>query len=180
MTLIRDGDPVSELVTLDLAKAHLRVDGDDEDSLITNLIAAAIAHLDGPRGVLGRCVQPQRWRLMLLDGWSNELRLPLPHAEEITADQMDGDLQVMEVPIMVRSCGLWSLVRPVSTTADPVRIRFTAGVPEDILPALRQAALLIIGNWYLNREEVVTGVGATALPLSAQRILAPLKIGWTA
>ena len=180
MILTRDGDPLEPLVSLDQVKAHLRVDGDEEDGYVGGLIAAAVSYLDGPRGVLGRCVQSQRWRLDMRDGWGGELKLPLPHASDISAVLVDDDGQDQPLPVTVRDCDPWSIVRPDSGTSRPVRLSFTAGVPEDIAPSLQQAVLLIVGNWYLNREEVVTGTIATALPLSAQRILAPLKISWIA
>lgn len=49
-------------VSLDEAKAHLRIDHNDDDALITGLIGAAVAHLDGWTGVLGRCLVEQTWR----------------------------------------------------------------------------------------------------------------------
>lgn len=180
MILTREGPASSELVTLNQAKAHLRVDGGDDDTYIASLIAAAIAHLDGPRGVLGRCVQRQRWRLGMRDGWDFDLKLPLPHAEDVSAAVVDGGGDEEALAIEVRDCGPWSVVRPVEAVAQPAAVVFTAGVPDDILPSLRMAALLIVGNWYLNREEVVVGATATALPLSAARILAPIKIRWVA
>lgn len=180
MKLTRVGNPLSELVTLEDAKAQCRVDGDEEDEFLESLIAAAVSYLDGPRGVLGRCVQRQRWRLDLQDGWGGDMKLPLPHAEGIEAVMVDEEDQEVSLPIEVRERDPWSLIRPVSGTSRPVRISFEAGVPEDIRASLNQAARLMIGNWYLNREEVVTGTIATALPLSAQRLLAPLKIRWIA
>lgn len=180
MNLTRDGAPLSQLVTLDQVKAHLRVDGDDEDEYIAGLVDAAIAHLDGPRGVLGRCVQSQRWRLDMRDGWGGEVKLPVPHVGDIEAVLVDDGEQDQPLPVIVRDCGPWVIVRPEVGISQPVRLFFTAGAPADIAAPLRTAVLLIVGNWYLNREEVVTGTIATALPLSALRILAPLKVRWIA
>ena len=47
-----------------------------------------------------------------------------------------------------------------------------SNVPEGI----RQAVLLTIGNWYQNRQSVVTGTIATDLPLSSQYLLDQYKI----
>lgn len=178
MNLVRVGAARGEIVPLPVVKQHLRVDGDDEDGYLDSLIRGAVAHLDGPRGVLGRCIQQQAWALDLPDGWSDSIRLPLPTVEDVSAVTIDGDGAEAPLPIIQRACGVWTFARPVESTPLPARVSFVAGVPDDILPALRQAVLLIVGNWYLNREEVAAAASATALPLSAQRILAPLKIRW--
>lgn len=54
--------PTASAVSLAEAKAHLRVDGDDEDLLIQTYIDAATAYLDGMDGILGRALCPQTWR----------------------------------------------------------------------------------------------------------------------
>ncbi len=46
-------------MTLDRVKAHLRVDGDEENDLIQAYIAAAQATIDGPGGWLGRALGKQ-------------------------------------------------------------------------------------------------------------------------
>lgn len=63
-------------VTLDEAKAHMRVDYDDDDALIEGLVRAATEHLDGWTGILGRCLVEQTWR-QDFDRFERELCLPL-------------------------------------------------------------------------------------------------------
>lgn len=55
--------PPEPLVELELAKAHLRVDHDDDDALIEAFIAAASADLDGPEGWMGRALGMQTLEL---------------------------------------------------------------------------------------------------------------------
>ena len=55
--------PPEPLVELDLAKRHLRVDHDDDDTLISAYIAAASAQIDGPDGWLGRAIGMQTLEL---------------------------------------------------------------------------------------------------------------------
>jgi hypothetical protein len=55
--------PTEPVLTLADAKPHLRVDHNDDDSLITALIAAATARLDGRDGILGRWLRQQTWEL---------------------------------------------------------------------------------------------------------------------
>jgi uncharacterized phiE125 gp8 family phage protein len=53
--------PLVEPISLEQARAHLRIDRYDEDALIASLIAAATAHLDGWSGILGRALINQTW-----------------------------------------------------------------------------------------------------------------------
>ena len=60
-----------------------------------------------------------------------------------------------------------------------VAVQYTVGygaastaVPDGI----KQAVLLTIGNWYENRQTVITGRTATELPLSSQYLLNQYKI----
>jgi uncharacterized phiE125 gp8 family phage protein len=81
-------------VSLDEAKLHLRVDGNDEDAVVEALILAATQHLDGWSGVLGRCLCEQTWR-QDFDGFSKYMRLPLGPAisvASITWRNSDGQL----------------------------------------------------------------------------------------
>ncbi|WP_193336171.1 head-tail connector protein [Devosia beringensis] len=63
-------------VSLEEAKLHLRVEDNDEDTLINALLRAAVSHLDGWTGVLGRCLVEQTWRLDF-DTFGRCMRLPL-------------------------------------------------------------------------------------------------------
>jgi uncharacterized phiE125 gp8 family phage protein len=57
--------PANNPLTLDQAKAHLRVDFTDDDLLIAALVDAAVQYCDGPKGFLGRALARQTWDLYL-------------------------------------------------------------------------------------------------------------------
>ncbi|MES2972393.1 MAG: head-tail connector protein [Pseudomonadota bacterium] len=59
-------------VSLVEAKLHLRVDGSDEDALITSLIGAAV--LDAEQ-LMGRALMPQKW-LLSLDAFPGSVCVP--------------------------------------------------------------------------------------------------------
>ena len=51
------------------------------------------------------------------------------------------------------------------------------GLTSDFVPeGIKQAVLITIGNWYENRQTVITGRTATELPLSSQYLLEQYKI----
>jgi hypothetical protein len=53
---VRTAAPTKHLLTREEAKLHLRVDGNDEETLIDMLIAVVTAQLDGWSGMLGRAL----------------------------------------------------------------------------------------------------------------------------
>ncbi|MCU1418779.1 MAG: hypothetical protein JWP32_2953, partial [Schumannella sp.] len=57
-------EPPGEVVSIEDAKKHLRVDHGDDDDYIGGLVAAAVAWLDGPAGWLGRALGVQTLELV--------------------------------------------------------------------------------------------------------------------
>jgi uncharacterized phiE125 gp8 family phage protein len=187
--------PAEPPVTLDEAKAHLRVDHDDDDDLISGFVAAAVSYLDGHTGVLGRCMVTQTWR-QGLSAWppSGQILLPYPDVDpdtvEVTfrdsddAEQTlpDGQFEVIED---IRGAVV-SFRRSFTSPAvsddrqAPVSVTFAAGfgAAADVPVALKAAVLLLVGDLYENREDTVVGqVQVAELPLSASRLIAPWRRG---
>lgn len=71
-----------DVLTLAAAKAHLRVDFNDDDELIESYIATAIENVDGRDGWLGRALAAQTWELRLAD-FCGEIAIPLPPLIEV-------------------------------------------------------------------------------------------------
>ena len=84
MSLILITPPAAHPVTLEEAKAHVRVEFDDEDAMIAAYIEAATAHLDGRDGALGRCLMAQTWALRL-EAFPSQILLPLPPCRSVTS-----------------------------------------------------------------------------------------------
>lgn len=181
--------PQTTPVSLAEAKAHLRVDHDDDDELITAMIAAATDHVDGWSGVLGRALVTQTWR-QDFDCFHACLRLPLAPAVSITAVKYvdpDGVEQTVDSNnYELRSDGDGPYVQFFTTFAAPaislegkaVSVTYVAGYGEaDDVPApIRHAMLLMIGHWYDNREAaVVTSGTAQPLPMAVDALLAPYR-----
>jgi uncharacterized phiE125 gp8 family phage protein len=183
LRLVTAADPVLSLAE---AKAHLRVEHDDEDDYIEALVAAATGYLDGPTGILGRAIGSQQWDFVFDAFPVSEIRMPLRPL--VTVDRirhLDGagawqTLALTDYQVDPDTGGGW--IAPAAAgwptamdTINAVEVRFTAGyaaVPPPILHAIR----ILVGHWYEHREPVVTGTIVAQLPLSVEALIAPYRV----
>jgi len=201
MALILITAPVAEPISLTETKAQLRVDNTDEDTLISGLIAAATAHLDGKDGMLGRCLVPQTWELVLDAFPSDGIEIPLPPLLSITSvtyvdtagvtqtvSSDDYEVDTANEPgwVMPGDAGWPSTM----DTINAVRVRFRAGYEGDegaspagatgVPVAIKLAMKQMIGHWFNSRESVVVGVSAADMPQTADMLLASYRMYWCA
>lgn len=180
-------------ITLAEAKAHLRVDIADDDTLITNLISVATEYLDGRDGTLGRALITQTWDLWLDCFPANNaaIQIPLPPLQSITTvaytdENGAGQTLTEGVDFVVDNKRHPGWILPAIDTSWPatelspnvLQIRFVAGygaATTDIPEPIRQSMLLLIGHYYENREEV-THMSPKVLPLAADHLLAPYRL----
>jgi uncharacterized phiE125 gp8 family phage protein len=154
----RVAGPEAQPVTRGEAKAHLRIETDEDDALIDGLIETATAHFDGWTGVLGRCLVTQTWRLKL-DRFCDPIRLPMP-ASAISAIISGGDAVSASVYELLHDAAGSYVTRKdgqswptVPSGNAKVAVDFVAGygaaaaVP---LP-IRTAILILVGHLYDNR-----------------------------
>jgi uncharacterized phiE125 gp8 family phage protein len=181
--------PPAELpVSVVEAKAHLRIEHDDEDALIERIIGAAVARIDGRYGWLRRALVTQTWELEL--PWfpvSRRIALALPPLQSVTSvkyrdlDDVEqtfssDSYQVVKTTdegyIYLKTGESWpggTFERP-----DAVKIQFVAGyggaaaVPETI----RQAILIEIGGLYAERGDAAVKADPSVV---SKRLLAPYK-----
>jgi len=67
----------------------------------------------------------------------------------------------------------------LSDRINAVHVKYTVGygtASTDVPDGIKQAVLLTLGNWYENRQTVITGRTATELPLSSQYLLDQYKV----
>lgn len=185
--------PASTPVSLVEVKEQSLVDHDDQDGKIELLIAAAVSHLDGWTGTLGRALCEQTWR-QDYDDFASCLRLPLgpvQSIEAVTYIDTDGIEQTVdEADYTLRTDSLGSYVEfgceysfPSLNSANAaVSVEFVAGYPVTDgawtgPAAIKHAIMLLVAHWFENREAVLTGQGAaaTTLPLGVDALLAPYR-----
>lgn len=136
-----------DLIELDLAKAHLRVERGDHDSLIRAYIEAAASWLDGPHGWLGRCLGPQTLRVDWNGGLSRA-GTPLPCGPVTAITQIlfgptespaDPDLYELHANgVRLRDAAFWP-----GSPGGRVSVTFEAGYPQGEMPAAIQSAILL-------------------------------------
>jgi hypothetical protein len=83
MSLLLISGPAMEPVSLAEAKAHLRIDGSTEDTLVASLITSARVHIET---TLSQSLITQQWALWL-DEWPDggEVKLPLTPVQEVVS-----------------------------------------------------------------------------------------------
>lgn len=186
-------DQPAELpISLIAAKAHLNVDHSNDDDVISSMIATAVAHLDGPGGLLGRALVTQRWELRLSRFPERTLEIPLPICREIVSiTYLDRDEAEQTLPlgdIRVTGLGgdepaqLWpTLSAPWPATADhpeAVRIRYDAGfgAAADVPAALKSAILQHVASLYQTREASYVGPARVeTVPHGYLELIAPFQ-----
>jgi len=183
--------PAIKPVTLTEAKAWLDIGYTDKDTVITGLIGAATAHLDGWTGILGRCLCEQTWR-QDFDDFRSCLRLPLFPVISITSvkytDTAGAEQTIPSENYTLKNDDLGAYVEFTSSYSFPslntesaaVRVTYLAGyadiagtpktssVPDDI----KNAIALLVRHWFDNPGAVVVGVTAQQLPQGVDALLA--------
>ncbi|MFP4538722.1 MAG: head-tail connector protein [Dichotomicrobium sp.] len=161
--------PEEKPVSLDEAKQHLRILRDKEDDLIERLIATATADVEGRAGMTGRALITQSWeaRFNCWPETGKALELPYPPLKEVTSVKYldtDGVEQTLDASVYeVDTLAVPGEVRLAMDQSWPdiadrpgaVRVAFDAGYgagPEDVPEPIRQAILLIVGEFYQNRD----------------------------
>lgn len=187
---VRIEPPSSLPVTLAEVKAALDISYTDKDDLIDGLIAAAVSHLDGWTGILGRALCEQMWR-QDFDYFCWELRLPMFPVIEVDSvkytDTNGVEQTVAEANYSVLTDGLGTFVRfktafafPVTKAFEPaaVRVEYFCGHEdgdnENPVPqAIKQAIMLMVRHWFDNPNAAVIGVTVAKLPFAVDALLAP-------
>lgn len=190
--------PTSEPVTLDEAKAHLRVDGSDDDTYITMLIKVARQVCEA---YSGRSFITQD-REVKLDRFPCGRFISLPYGPiqevtDFTYIDSNGDVIPMtentDYRVDLRS-GIprleyvTSWPNPLwptgSTEFNSVTIAYTAGYANDdhdpVPEVIKQAMLMTIGSLYENRQDEVVGAAGHLINWTSQALLDTIKVYYNA
>jgi uncharacterized phiE125 gp8 family phage protein len=171
--------PAAEPVSLAEAKAHLRIDADDEDDLIGALTVAARVAVETE---IRRVMIEQSWRAIVETWPAAGTELPVQPALSVdavravdaegVATTLDPEDYAFEV-----ADGSVKLLDP-AIGAISYEIDFTAGygaAGADVPQPLKQAIFLLVAHWYEHRSAVTDSEGAAATPLGVRELVAPYR-----
>ncbi|WP_274424867.1 head-tail connector protein [Chelativorans sp. YIM 93263] len=186
MTLFRTVDPAVEPITLVEAKAHLRIDHESEDELLSGLIRAAREEVERETGL---ALIDQSWRLVL-DDWPKGNMVPVrrgPVREllSVTVYDRDGAASVLapenyQLDAVSVPARLYLDNRPEpGLVLNGIEIDFTAGFGEagtDAPDLLKRAMLILVAHWYEFRGAFDADSQPVSIPDEYRRLIA----GWRA
>jgi uncharacterized phiE125 gp8 family phage protein len=189
MTSILLTAPAVEPVTLDEAKAFLRVEHNDDDEVIAALVAGSRIHVEAQTR---RALITQGWRISA-DAWPPDGRLIVRPAPLQTLDAArvydfdnvahDVDTQAFVADlagsalIFAPNLASWALPAPGRLAAG-IELDVTVGYGDaaiDVPEALRQAIRLLTAHWYENRGLAAMGT-VTVLPSTVAALIAPYRV----
>lgn len=177
-------------ITLDEAKAHLKVETTDEDALISGLIDAAALAIETQTGI----VCASRSKTFYFPTFGVRLVLPCAPITAVTAVTYVDALGVQQtlvsdqyrlrtfagVPSLSPAFGVtW----PATDSVDgAVSVTVTAGHAsnDDIDPRIKTAAKLLIGHWFRNRDGIATDAQTAAVDAVVGRMLSGLRLAFFA
>jgi uncharacterized phiE125 gp8 family phage protein len=181
--------PAEEPISRDQAKAQCRVDAasTDSDSLIDALVKSARVYIESYCGI--RLIT--QTLAMRCSSWADLARLPDAPLSAINAIQYvdtNGATQTLNPSVYSAMLyGLSPAVRVAYAQAwptslldapDAITVTATAGYGDDgaTVPApIVQAMLLMIGQWFDNRQDVLIGGRLDALPNASDALLANFR-----
>jgi len=164
MTLTDLSPPPALAVSLDAAKLFLRVDHEDEDALIAELIDVAARQIEDRCGV-SLITRPQRLTKAASPAGVYLTRYPILSIEAVSDGEIalpiDADLRAR--PVLVRA-----------QNAHTLTVDFTAGygeAPADIPTPLRQGVMLLLAHLF----EYRAGNPPPGFPMMVDALIQPYR-----
>lgn len=185
--LVLKTGPATTAISLAEAKAFLRVDSDydDDDAYITSLIGVATNVVEQ---FTRRRLITQTYNIYY-DEFPPFMDLQVGNVASVTHVKYydtDNTLQTLDtseydVDIRVKPGRIYQAedgnFPNTYERANSVEVEFVVGsAASDVEDAIKQAMYIVIGRYYENRQDVVTGTIASELPLMVDHLLTPYRL----
>jgi len=178
--------PAVEPLTLDEAKAYLRVEHDDDDLTIAALIAGSRIHVETQTR---RALITQTWRL-IRDSWPAGGKLflsPSPLQEILAARVYESDGSTLDIDVQAFVADKPGAVVAFAPWAVPLPGRVVGGIEIDVRAGygdtaaavpepLRQAIRLLVAHWYENRSARAGALPIAVTPAGVGALIAPYRV----
>ncbi len=180
--------PASAPVEMTELLNHCRLQAGEDDEAVDGFLAAAVAYLDGWRGILGRCMITQTWDVTY-QASAYRLRLPFPDVQSVVVKCRDADgiEQTIDAAqhtlsadafgslVYFRSGLIWPTLD--HDMPDPIKVTIVAGfgavhtaVPEN----LKQAIKMMVAHW-LRCRELGSPELLKEIPMGFTSLIAPYR-----
>lgn len=187
MTVVLITPPAVEPVTLEEAKAHLRLTENDDDDYVSTLIVAARLQVET---AIRRVLIDQTWRVFL-DDWPRDGLVELPvgpvrSIAEIVVYDADGEpvplaatawqLDAVSIPARLKLLGVGP--RP-GRPLNGIEIDLVAGWGSSGLAVpqpLRLAVMTLVARWFENREGAGFGIVPSVVADAFEALVAPFRL----
>lgn len=164
-SLVRVTAPTVSPISLAEAKAQMRVEGSDDDTVIQRLIDSAVSFVD-VQGALGRAMITQTWGQWLSPNPGTVLLMlgPVQSVSAIKYYDLNGDLQtatlsdfnVFGTPNRITVSPKPGKAWPTTQTRDDaIKIEYVVGygsTSASVPQTVRHALMMLVAHWYENRE----------------------------
>ncbi len=187
MALFRTVGPQAEPVSLAEARAHLRLDHESEDALVTSLIRAAREEVEAACGL---ALIAQDWRLTLDRLPGSKLvtlrRHPVVEILSVTVYGAEGEASLVAgdrytLDRHSRPARLHFAEAPQPRVAmNGIEIDFRAGFGEagtDVPDLLKRAILTLVAHWFEFRAAFGADSQPVSFPIGYERLIAPFRAG---
>lgn len=178
--------PASEPVNLTTLKDHLRINLNDEDTILSLYLTAARQLFEN---LSGRQLMEATWKLYL-DSWPKVIYLPKPPLKTLvsvkyydandqlqTLDPSAYTLDAKREPARIHVNDTWPTL--TDTVRPKVVVEFQAGKTNaaDVPEIVRQGIMLLAGTYYANRESL-TEAKLEELPMGFRAIVDQYRVGF--
>lgn len=174
MQLMLRSNSVQRPISLDMIKAHLRLDGDDEDDVLNDLIDTATEMVER---YLGVTLIEKTWLYRIVPDASGVIDLALPMGPLLEIESVHQLMPNGKRPVMRRFYVDYTTTKPSFRCSShvPIEILYRSGfgqIPTHIPSTLKHAVKLLVSHFYENR------VNDTDIPDSIKHILSGFKMNF--
>lgn len=180
--------PTEEPLTLDQAKQHLRVDIEDDDMLIGDLIKASREYAEN---VTHRKLMSQTWKVYL-DDWPDKdyIEIPFPplvsvthvkytdyNSSQVAVSTSEYNYDTVSEPGRVQLAYGYSWPTATLHPTNPIEIQFVCGygTPDDVPEQIKQGMKIDLSDLYEQRESIVVGQPVAHLD-TIDRLYMPYRV----